>query len=102
MSSFMNINLFLFSYFIASEEKPQFQWQRPTVIGNAPTGRHGNTATLVGNEMFVIGGCENDITCFSDISLYNTDSHRWEVIYSDREHARISPLNREKDRKSVV
>lgn len=54
-----------------------------------PCGRYGHSATLVGWEMYVFGGCRSEgmrKTCFNDlyrINLFNHDCLEWERVTSE-------------------
>lgn len=61
---------------------PAFPWQRPPVQGAAPPGRAGVSASLAGNDLVVIGGCEHDISCVSDVHIYDTNAGVWSTVYS--------------------
>jgi len=50
------------------------------LTGPLPSGRHGLTAAVLDNNIFVFGGYDGSYSSLSDILQYNTTSHTWEEI----------------------
>ncbi|XP_030469651.1 tRNA wybutosine-synthesizing protein 2/3/4 [Syzygium oleosum] len=49
-------------------------------VRSAPSPRMGHTATLVGDQMFVIGGRTDPLNILSDVWVFNTTTNEWKLL----------------------
>lgn len=52
-------------------------WSRVAAAGVPPAAREGHAAIEVGNRVYVIGGCVQEIRCFNDVHIFDTESLSW-------------------------
>jgi len=52
-------------------------WSRVDVGGMRPAGREGHASVEVGNRIYVIGGCVQEIRCYNDVHIFDTDQLTW-------------------------
>ncbi|KAG5191249.1 hypothetical protein JKP88DRAFT_259626 [Tribonema minus] len=59
------------------------RWVKLQVCGTVPSPRSGHDVAVVGNKLYLFGGCggENDaINCLNDMYTFDLDRHVWELI----------------------
>lgn len=52
-------------------------WSRVASVGVPPAAREGHAAVEVGNRIYIIGGCVQEIRCFNDVHIFDTESLSW-------------------------
>eukprot|EP00440_Ansanella_granifera_P005341 gb/GFBE01005794.1/.p1 GENE.gb/GFBE01005794.1/~~gb/GFBE01005794.1/.p1 ORF type:complete len:610 (+),score=97.38 gb/GFBE01005794.1/:1-1830(+) len=63
------------------------QWTKETVSGEAPEPRGGHTATMVGADIFVVGGANSEET-FADVHRLDLSQKRWTRFREPRDGAK--------------
>ncbi|KAH3766096.1 host cell factor [Pelomyxa schiedti] len=53
------------------------KWSQPTVTGKSPDARNSHAATIVGNNMVVIGGCNTASKYYNDVWFLDLGTFRW-------------------------
>eukprot|EP01087_Luapelamoeba_hula_P001019 TRINITY_DN1077_c0_g1_i1.p1 TRINITY_DN1077_c0_g1~~TRINITY_DN1077_c0_g1_i1.p1 ORF type:complete len:645 (+),score=109.47 TRINITY_DN1077_c0_g1_i1:256-2190(+) len=62
----------------------RWSWTQPKITGTPPVARHGHSATLVNDEMIVVGGWGSyfDLNVFfNDVHSFNVKTHTWRQIH---------------------
>lgn len=66
----------------SGEVAPRFwqpwAWSRVDAGGQHPAGREGHAAVEVGNRIYIIGGCVQEIRCYNDVHIFDTDTLSWQ------------------------
>lgn len=65
------------------------EWNQEIVTGDIPAPRGGHTATLVGSDIFVVGGA-NSQTSFGDVYRLDLLRKRWTLLQHPRDGLRMS------------
>jgi N-acetylneuraminic acid mutarotase len=54
-----------------------WSWSRIQATGTKPMGREGHASVTVGQRIYYIGGCIQEIQCFNDVHIFDTMSLQW-------------------------
>jgi len=54
-----------------------WSWSRIESTGVKPMGREGHASVTVGQRIYYIGGCVQEIQCFNDVHIFDTMSLQW-------------------------
>lgn len=52
-------------------------WSLINTRGTPPAASHGHSATIIGTNMFVFGGCVNDSPHYNSIRVFDTETNCW-------------------------
>jgi len=55
-------------------------WSRVDVGGVRPAAREAHAAVEVGSRIYVIGGCVQEIRCYNDVHIFDTDDYSWSQV----------------------
>lgn len=59
---------------------PSFCTLETIAVRSAPSPRMGHTASLVGDQMFVIGGRTDPLNILSDVWVFNITTNEWKLL----------------------
>mmetsp|Transcript_15136 Transcript_15136/g.35474 ORF Transcript_15136/g.35474 Transcript_15136/m.35474 type:complete len:676 (-) Transcript_15136:68-2095(-) len=62
---------------VDADSRSPWTWSRVEARGVRPAARQGHAAVEVGSRIYVIGGCVQDVQCYNDIHIFNTETLEW-------------------------
>jgi len=60
------------------DQQHPWLWSRIDAAGFKPAARQGHASVEVGRNIYVIGGCKQQIKCYNDVHLFSTENLNWQ------------------------
>lgn len=69
------------SLLLITNTEDTLRWQNFPACGDIPVGRYGHSAVILGNEVFVFGGCDNEGNELNDLYALNlSNNYHWRRV----------------------